>query len=278
MISIVMATFNSGATLQRSLDSLRAQRGADFELLIADGASSDATLAILERNADLVAWQTSAPDRGVYDAWNRAIAMAKGDWLLFLGSDDGLDRPDTLARLEQALEAIPPAERKLCFAFGQTALMDKGRAIEWLGRTPMSGDRLDSASDIPFSHTGLVHHRSLFDELGLYDAAFRSAGDYEFMLRAAANPQTRFRHVPMVVARMACGGMSNGAASRLRHYREMQQARRHHGLAPSPPWLRAALMRARCLLLLDRHLGGGAALAAANIYRWLRGKPARSAV
>lgn len=278
MISIIVATYNSERTLPRCLESLRRQEGAAFELLVADGASTDATLQLLERNRDLVAWQTSGPDRGVYDAWNKALAMARGEWILFLGSDDWLDGPDTLARLALRLDLIPPGERAHSFVFGQTVLMDDGREIEWLGRHPLPGNRLDPDADIGFSHTGLVHHCSLFDDLGLYDARFRSAGDYEFMLRAARDPRVRFRHVPLTVARMASGGMSNGAASRRRHYRESSEARALHGFTANPAWLRAARMRAALLHLLDRHGGPGVALLAANAYRRLRGKPARSTI
>lgn len=278
MISIIIATYNSEATLARCLESLRAQQGADFEVLVSDGASHDATLQILTQNSDLLAWLTSGPDEGVYDAWNKAIPKARGEWILFLGSDDWLDAPDTLARLDRRLARIAPVDRQLSFVFGQTALMDAGQEIEWLGRRKLPGGLLDPDGDIGFSHTGLVHHRSLFEQLGLYDPAFRSAGDYEFMLRAALNPRARFRHLHLTVARMASGGMSNGAASRVNHYREMETARIRHGLKPRPGWLRKAWLRAAFLLFLDRHAGPRVTLAAANLYRSLRGKRARGTV
>lgn len=278
MISVIIATFNSERTLTRCLSSLWGQVDADFEVLVADGGSSDGTGVILKAAQDRIAWQTSGPDQGVYDAWNKAMTKARGEWIMFLGSDDWLEEPTTLARLGAAAMQLTPDERQFAYLFGRTALMEQGDMIEELGRQPLPNQRLEPDTDVPFSHTGLLHHHTLFDNFGPYDATFRSAGDYEFLLRSALDPRVRFYQVDLRVARMASGGMSTGPASRLTHYREIERARAKHGVAAKPAWLRAAIVRATCLAFLNRCGGAGVALTAANFYRSIRGKKKRRAI
>jgi len=275
VISIIIATWNSERTLARCLDSLRVQRGAPFELLVSDGGSTDGTLAILDSFRDLVAHQVSGPDAGVYDAWNKVIPAASGEWLMFLGSDDWLERNDVLMRLEQALAAIPPARRRHGYVFGQTEVIARGQTIETLGVQAMPAGRIGPDTEISFSHTGLLHHRSLFESFGPFDHAFRSAGDYEFLLRTGLDERVHFHRVPMVVAHMASGGMSTGALSRHRHYVEMVAARRKLGLRRDPPWLRNARRRAALVLFLHSRISPSVALFAANLYRRIRGKVPR---
>jgi glycosyltransferase involved in cell wall biosynthesis len=276
VISVIIATFNSAATIGRTLDSLAAQRDAEFEVLLADGASRDGTMGIVGRHAEIVSLSISEPDKGVYDAWNKLIPRARGDWLMFLGSDDWLEQPDTLARLEAAAKEVGDPE--LSYVFGKTPLMEGGKPIEWMGMEALADNRLGLDDPTSFSHTGLLHHRSLFDQFGLFDASFRSAGDYEFMLRTARDERVRFHHVPMVVAHMASGGMSNNAKGRLLHYREMVAAREKLGLLNRPEWLAAALKRANLLAFLFTIGGRPLALAGANLYRRVKGKPTRSEI
>lgn len=275
VLSVIVATYNSAGTIARGLDSLRAQQGANFEILICDGGSQDQTLEIISQYDDIVAHRVSGPDRGVYDAWNKVIPAARGEWIMFLGSDDWLEQSTTLQDLAKRLAAIPRANRQLAFAFGYTNLREGARIIDHFGAEPVTGDRLGSEDYIPFSHTGLLHHRSLFAILGLFDANFRSAGDYEFMLRAMQHPEVRFHHLPMPVAEMAAGGMSTGPQSRLRHYCEMIAARRKLGFGTEPGWLKAQYRRAFVSAKLMTFLGPRATLLATNIYRRLTGKTLR---
>jgi glycosyltransferase involved in cell wall biosynthesis len=275
VISIIIATYNSAATLARTLESLEAQRDAAFEVLVADGGSSDGTIAILDRFAGLVAHRIAGPDRGVYDAWNKLIPAARGEWLMFLGSDDWLDAPDTLARLAEAAGARDPAERELAYVYGRTRFREGEAVLDLFGDTAIPAGKLGSEDYIPFSHTGLLHHRSLFETFGLFDAEFRSAGDYEFMLRSMGDARTRFHHAPLLVAEMATGGMSTGPASRVHHYREMFAARRKLGFASDPRWMKANFRRARISAALMHMAGGRMTLLATNLYRRMAGKTPR---
>src|SRR5689334_8453362 len=108
LVSIITATLNAERGLPYTIASLEAQRGASFEWLVVDGASTDGTRALLERHASLIAWWASEPDAGVYDAWNRGCAHARGEWLLFHGAGDELVAPDTLASFSRHLAGAHP--------------------------------------------------------------------------------------------------------------------------------------------------------------------------
>ena len=104
-ITVIIAVRNGAATLQRALDSVFEQTYADTELIVMDGASTDATPAIVERNAARIGYWVSEPDTGIYDAWNKALGHVTGDWICFLGADDRLHAPDVLERVAAALVA-----------------------------------------------------------------------------------------------------------------------------------------------------------------------------
>jgi glycosyltransferase involved in cell wall biosynthesis len=85
-----MVTFNAAAVIERALASVLHQRSAALELIVIDGQSTDGTVEILRRHDSAIAHWRSEPDNGIYDAMNKALSVATGDWLLFLGADDEL--------------------------------------------------------------------------------------------------------------------------------------------------------------------------------------------
>jgi hypothetical protein len=89
-VSVIVVTKNPGSRLSAALESVWAQRHVTLELIVIDGASTDGTREFLERHRDRIAVLVSEPDAGVYDAMNKGIARATGDWIYFLGGDDRL--------------------------------------------------------------------------------------------------------------------------------------------------------------------------------------------
>lgn len=90
LISIATVTINAAKHLPRLIMSIRAQRYPNIEWLVIDGGSTDATLDLLKANDDTIDYWRSEPDKGIYDAINKACSLATGDWLIFLGCDDVL--------------------------------------------------------------------------------------------------------------------------------------------------------------------------------------------
>ena len=109
-VSIVTITYNAARTLQRTLDSVACQTYADIEHLIIDGASKDDTLAIAERyqsQSRHTVVVRSEPDRGLYDAMNKGLQKATGEYLVFLNAGDSLYAPDTIETV--VFMATPPS-------------------------------------------------------------------------------------------------------------------------------------------------------------------------
>jgi len=93
-----VAVRNGAHAVERLLLSYRDQSLPAKQLLVVDGVSTDGTLEVLEKHADLVDWCVSEPDRGVYSAWNKAVPRARGEWICFMGADDFFWSPASLAR------------------------------------------------------------------------------------------------------------------------------------------------------------------------------------
>lgn len=268
MVSVVVSVLNSAATLQKCLDSVAAQTLDSRELIVIDGGSTDGSADILKRNASRLAYWISEPDKGIYDAWNKALPHARGDWICFLGADDYLWAPDTLQRLAPTLgRAYPPIR----VVYGQVALVNESDGeMQRLGegwRTARA--RFGQIMSLP--HTGLMHHRSLFEAHGSFDASFRIGGDYELLLRELRTGEALF--VPdVVIAGMQHGGVSTDPARSLHMIREFRRAQIKQGLhRPGRHWL-VAFVKAHLRVGLWRLLGNRAAPYVFDAFRLLNGK------
>ncbi len=236
VISVIVAVYNSQATLQQCLDSVSSQTYAKVELIVIDGGSTDGTTDILRNNAQHLAYWVSEPDRGIYHAWNKALARATGEWICFLGADDYLCDAQVLARMAEQLVLIP---ENIWVAYGQIMLLDHDdQALFTLGQ-PWDTVRLRFRQEMCIPHPAVMHRRGLFDKHGLFDESFRIAGDYACLLRELKDGTALF--VPgIVVAAMRPGGISSRPKSTLLTLREARRAQRDVGLRwPSHRWLMA---------------------------------------
>lgn len=214
------------------------QSFTNFEVLVQDGASSDGTLELLQRDRHLFSYLDSSTDNGVYQAWNRALAHAAGPWICFLGADDRLASPDVLARYAEVLANVPAVYRVV---YAQVRLVDsRGRPLGVVGEPWEScRERFRRSDSLP--HPALMHHRSLFIEHGRFDEAFTIAGDYEFLLRELKAKDAKF--VPGLVAvEMYAGGLSNRLENMPLMLQETKAALARHGLLrSSAAWRRRIL-------------------------------------
>ncbi len=270
LVSAIVAVRNGAATLQRCLDSIAAQDFGPCETIVIDGASTDGTREMLERNrrAGVVSSYLSEPDTGVYNAWNKGIARARGRWICFLGCDDAFHDPAALRELVRAGEADPAGAR---IVYGRiNRVTASGVLIETIGE-PWHQARAAFLDGFNIPHPGTLHHRSIFEERGAFDESYRIAGDYHLLLGELAERPAVF--VDRVVLDMGFGGLSSRPGTILVALREVQRARRARGL-PGTPWrLRAALAFARAGSVARRLLGDHAYRHLADLYRRLRGRP-----
>ena len=224
-ISVVTAVFNSVSTIDQAIRSVESQVGANVEHIVVDGASSDGTLAILLDRRESISVLVSEPDHGIYDALNKGIALATGDVVGFLHSDDLYADEHVLARIAAAFE-----NSDVDAVYGDLDYVQRCRPDRVLRqwRSGMFPPRALSTGWMP-PHPTLYLRRELYARLGNFDTAYRIASDYEFMLRLLSDPRVKVVYLPEVFVRMRMGGASNRSLSNiLRKSREDYKALRSH--------------------------------------------------
>jgi hypothetical protein len=264
LISVVIATLNAARVLPRCLDSLRAQSFREFEVIVIDGASTDGTVELLRASADVVTQWASAPDAGIYGAWNKALPLARGEWLCFLGADDWLWDSEALARMAPHLRSAAPRFRVV---YSQLRQVDgEGQLIAQLGE-PWEACKGRFRSHDCLPHPGLMHHRSLFERHGGFDERFKLAADYEMLLRELKTGDALF--VPAVTVGVGWGGRTTLPENYIASMRETETALRRHGLRP--PALTWAWWKflAHCYAALRAMVGARATRRLADLYRVL---------
>jgi glycosyltransferase len=210
--SIVTVSYNSAATIADTLRSVCSQTHADIEHLIIDGGSTDDTLAVVRREGAHVARLVSEPDRGIYDAMNKGLALATGELVGFLNADDMLASPDTIAAL-----AAAAAGANADVLYGDLLYVHKdrpGEVVRYWRSGGFAASRLRYGWMPP--HPTLYVRRSVQQALGGFDLRLRIAADYDFMLRCLSAPALRIGYLPRVLVHMRTGGASNRSLRALR--------------------------------------------------------------
>jgi len=219
-LSILVATWNCAHQLEQFLESLATQTWSDWELLLLDNASSDGTAELVEEfqqrfSAWRVCW-SSEPDSGIYDAWNRGLDLARGDYLCFIGADDTfLDSTslEYIAALTVTQSDLITARNAYCNSQGRL-LRHWGFGWQW--------KRMRQSMNI--AHPGMLVRRELFAQIGHFDRTFRICGDYEWFLRLPANLRTV--HTSDSVLRVVQAGVSHTRIGLV--YQETFRAQRRH--------------------------------------------------
>jgi glycosyltransferase involved in cell wall biosynthesis len=251
LITFVIAVFNAVKTLQQCIDSVVKQSCGDFELVVIDGGSGDGSIDILRRNENHFAYWVSEPDRGVYDAWNKALVHAKGEWICFLGADDYLWSEDVVQRL---LEKLPHLSQNTLIAYGKIVLLGRDELPMFELGEPWAKLSSQFVRKMCLPHPAVFHRRGLFETYGRFDPSFRIAGDYEFLLRSKGD-QTPLFLEDLVVSAMRPGGLSSNPSNAVEGIRELYRAQKKNGL--SAPWLSKVLtwVRVYLRLLISKVLG-----------------------
>ncbi len=251
LLTVIVAVFNGAATLQQCIDSVTHQSFPYKELIIIDGVSQDGTIDLLKENSEQISYWISEPDNGVYNAWNKGLAQAKGEWICFLGADDYFWDTQVLERMQRALQSVPSDVR---LAYGQVMLVGTdGKSLYPTGE-PWGNFKVRFMQGLCLPHQGVMHRRSLFVQKGKFDESFRIAADYELMLRELKTGEAIF--IPdIIVTAMRQGGLSSNPSNTIVTMREIRRAQKMHGLYfPSFFWHRA-MFRVYLRLLLWHTIG-----------------------
>lgn len=222
-----MAAYNSQETIGEAIESFLAQNHPNKQLIVIDGASHDGTRAIVERFNSPVIRFYSEPDRGIYDALNKGIALADGDVIGLLHTDDLFARENVLA---QVAEAFGSGNVDGAYGDLEYVARDRPNRVIRYWRAGVYRPELLRTGWMP-PHPTLFLCRDVFEKHGCYDISFRISADYEAILRWLTSAELRLAYIPEVLVRMRVGGESNGSVGRIiRKSREDLRALRRHGI------------------------------------------------
>jgi glycosyltransferase involved in cell wall biosynthesis len=211
LISVILCFRNPGPVLAEALRSLEGQAEDSWELVLVDGASTDGSAGLVSESLRPRLRLVSGPDRGVYDAMNKGLALAQGEWVYFLGADDRLEDPQVLGRAAALLRLSQAA-----LVSGSVRYAD-GRRYAGRARNPVARNFLH--------HQGTFYRRRLFATHGGFDIGFRIQADYDFNLRVLRAGE-RHEEMPLSVAVCGCGGLSDAGC--WLNYREEIRVRHRH--------------------------------------------------
>ena len=268
MFSVIIACLNDLRHLPKAVESTLGQNFTDLELIIMDGASKDGTPDYLKTLTDpRVVWR-SERDGGLTPAWNKAIAMAKGDWLIFLGADDYIWDAEVFAKAAPLLK-----DTMARLAFGDVNIVaehtdDVVKPVHF--NREMLLAQLRGPKGLGLPHQGFLTSRRAFDETGPLDASIRLAADYEFITRFSAPADFLYLAIgPVAAFRM--GGLSTNPWVTLETYREFRRVHRMRGRG----WLHGTpqMGKAYVKTLLKAVLGADRARRLINLTRAARGMP-----
>jgi glycosyltransferase involved in cell wall biosynthesis len=227
-VSIITVSYNSGKTIRDTIESVLAQTYSDIEYIIVDGASRDNTMSIVQEYSTSIAKVVSEPDKGIYDAMNKGIALATGDVIGILNSDDFYESDQSIEWVVAAFNANPQSS----LVFGDIVFVSPDnlqRVTRLYAAAHFKAWKLRFGWMPP--HPGTFVKAAAYRAVGDYSLLYKISADYEMFVRLLLIKRLAYTHLDKVLVRMRSGGVSTaGFKSSLRLNKEIVQACRRNGI------------------------------------------------
>jgi glycosyltransferase involved in cell wall biosynthesis len=202
-ISIITVCYNSAATIEKTIQSVAAQTYNNIEYIVVDGKSKDATIAIINKYGTLITKKVSEPDKGLYDAMNKGIALATGDVVGILNSDDTFFN-------EHVLQNIADFHKKYTIDASVGNIIQhnqQGRVVRKYSAMNWHPDKL-KIGFMP-AHPAIFFKRNLFEKYGKYQLDFTIGADYELITRFFLKNNISWKYTGITTTAMLVGGLSS---------------------------------------------------------------------
>ena len=224
-ISIITVCYNSAATLEKTILSVAGQTYKNIEYIIVDGLSKDRTVSVIQKHHDKIACWISESDKGLYDAMNKGIAMATGDLIGILNSDDTFYSENVIA----AVAAFHTKNNTDASVGTIVQHREEGKVIRTYSSKLWNPKKLKIGFMPP--HPSIFFKKELFDKYGVYDLGFKIGADFELITRFFLKNKISWKYSGITTTAMLVGGLSSSGASSYKLItKEIQKALTMNGI------------------------------------------------
>lgn len=228
-ISIITVCYNSSSTIEKTILSVASQTYKNIEYIIVDGNSKDSTVAIVEKHNDVISKWISESDKGLYDAMNKGIAMASGDLIGILNSDDTFNSDSVIGEIVDFHKKYD-----IDASVGNIVQhKENGKIIRLYSSKFWNPEKLTIGFMPP--HPSVFFKKNLFEKFGNYDLGFKIGADYELIARFFLKNKITWKYSDITTTAMLVGGLSSsGSSSYQLITKEIQKALTMNGIVFSP--------------------------------------------
>ena len=200
-ITIITAVYNRADKIEQCISSVVNQTYDNFEYIIIDGGSTDGTVDVIKKYNDKIAYWCSEPDKGIYDAWNKGISHATGEYINFIGSDDAMYNSEVLYNMAQKLKNTDD------FLCGNVLIINENTNWEFIW-TPdlIKNKKAYKGGCLPIQ--GAFIRTSLLKKYR-FDITYKIAGDYKFFLQCYYDENILFRFTSEIIQYFSNEGISS---------------------------------------------------------------------
>jgi glycosyltransferase involved in cell wall biosynthesis len=204
-ISIITVCFNSVKTIEETIQSVLAQSYSEIEYIIIDGGSCDGTKEVVAKYAHKIAHVISEPDKGIYDAMNKGLKLARGEVIGLLNADDVYANNEVIAKIAKVMNS-----HSLDACFGDLIYFSSQNP-EKIVRYWRSNHFVRGAFAKGWCppHPTFFVKRDVYTQFGLFDTSYAMGNDVELMMRFLEKHQIQSEYVPEILVKMRVGGVSN---------------------------------------------------------------------
>jgi glycosyltransferase involved in cell wall biosynthesis len=227
-ISLLTVSYNSAATIKDTIDSIRSQDYPDIEYIVVDGNSTDNTLQIIKENESVIDRWISEPDHGIYDAMNKALALATGEVVGILNSDDFYANNHIISQVASAFQ-----DPEIDAVFGDLVFVDPQNLKKVVRKYSSSNWHPDKfARGFMPAHPTFFVRRKYYEQFGLFKTDYKIAADYELLIRFLYVHKLKYKYLPITMVNMRKGGVSsNGIKSNIILNDEIIRGCRENGIS-----------------------------------------------
>ena len=199
LISVITINYNDKLGLERTIKSVKNQTYSNFEHIIIDGDSTDGSKDVIQSNKEYFSYWLSEPDHGIYNAMNKGIKAAKGEYLFFLNSGDHFNNADALNKVNKHLKDVD-------IVYFDINVVGENRS--YIKKCPKQLTFKYLHEDLP-AHQATFIKKSLFDDLGYYDENLKIVSDWKFLILAICKHHASYKYVEDVFSTYYRDGLSS---------------------------------------------------------------------